>query len=254
MANLNAYDVKQSGLGSECIKSTILYWAELYDEAMDYVTIFHYGDWIYSFETADYYWTPDGYNWHHWTEQVEHYNYYDHYGELVGDIEIYPQTDQGHHYFVFLWTCVNGEICGYYDSDWSGYYMGGYLIKYGTGPVGMPFSWMHQAGLSSNGYASPDSSDYCFISFENLSHWLSDPTGYADYTCGNFTAKFYEEALQDGNTINEALDLAATYTFGSEKTFEDTELYTGYNMTNEQGTFWSKMRVWGNGNNMLPQD
>jgi len=224
---------------------------------MDYVTLFHYGDWWATNETADYYWTPDGYNWQHWTEQVEHYNYYDNYGELVGDIEIYPQTDQGHHYFVFLWTCVNGEICGYYDSDWSGYYMGGYLIKYGTGPVGMPFSWMHQTGLSSNGYASPDSSDYCFIGFENVSRWLNDTTGYGSYTYANFTKKFYEEALQDDHTIKQALDHAAEYTFGQGKTFADTELYTGYNVylpDKPPYNFWSKMRVWGNGNNVLPQD
>jgi hypothetical protein len=72
--------------------------------------------------------------------------------------------------------------------------------------------------------------------------------------------KFYQEALQEGSSINDALNLASAYVLGNPtKKFSDMDLYTGYEVYDpehplEGGELWKcKMLVLGNGDMVLPQ-
>lgn len=183
---------------------------------------------------------------------VTKYMFYDclgYYGPQVKDKEIFYKATGGIHHFVFMWTCAAGTEIGYYDDYWSD---GDEHFYIGTGPLGMPYAWTRQDNttLSADGYASPDSTDYCFIGFEGWSKPLSeDATETMNY--GDFVKYFYQRALQYNRSIKNALDDASDYVWGQD--FDETILYNGYtDYVPGFGNQYGQMHVYGNGNNEIP--
>ena len=126
----------------------------------------------------------------------------------------------------------------------------------GTHSWGMCHSLMGETNttFSENGYANA-STDYgrCFISFDGVSINFKSPTGYLTYNYGDFAEIFYQYALQ-GYSINDALDLATRYTHEYETFYSQCQLYWpdgGYTMPGYNKTCY--MRVWGDGDLVLPQ-
>ncbi|MGB9959719.1 MAG: hypothetical protein ACPLKQ_04275 [Candidatus Bathyarchaeales archaeon] len=165
--------------------------------------------------------------------------------------DIYPYTAYNHR-FVFLWACMQGDE------------VGGYTLGYNRG---MPYAWSHRTTLSTNGYDYPDTDpddNYVFIGFENISKTLSEwPTPNNNYKY--WLVFFYYAALSEGRNIKSALDRASELVWGPGTAFDDTPLYNGYwgynpafnaSKPREYPTnwdwWWSKMRVYGNGNMYLP--
>jgi len=171
----------------------------------------------------------------------EHWTLYaaEGYGEeYIIDYLIHDRMSSGTHDFVFLWTC------GYGSEDMIG------EIDENGHSVGMLASWMDTTGLDADGYASPDGSNHCFIGFSNYSVFFTNKTTYGGFDYGDFVSLFFEYALYDGWTINDALDAAAEETHW-QSSFGDCQLYTGYLMPDPHGPGQSAMcymRVWGDGN------
>jgi len=164
------------------------------------------------------------------------------YGEeYIVDYLIHERVSSATHDFVFLWTC------GYGSEDMIG------EIDENGHSVGMLASWMDTTGLEADGYASPDSSNHCFIGFDVFSICFSNKTGYADFDYGDFASLFFMYALYEGWTVNDALDAAVEETHW-QSSFGDCQLYTGYSMAdpeNEGQPVVCYMRVWGDGNLIL---
>jgi hypothetical protein len=158
--------------------------------------------------------------------------------EYIIDYLIHDRMSSGTHDFVFLWTCGYGSEDKIGEIDENGH------------SVGMLASWMDTTGLEADGYASPDGSNHCFIGFDIYSIWFTNKTGYADFDYGDFVSLFFEYALYEGWTINDALDAAAEETHW-QSSFGDCQLYTGYLMAdpdNPGQSVMCYMRVWGDGN------
>jgi hypothetical protein len=188
----------------------------------------------------------------------------EHYYAFCGDMEdpdtldysLYFHTNNGHHYFVFLYTCASGKQIGYYDED---QYLGGGLYWMGTGPLGWPYAWTHQDHfvLSDDGYGDPDETDYCFIGFETFSPPMTNETGYNDKTMGDFVKAFYDQALdtEQSYMVKQALDYASYEAFGVYH-FYETQLYgDGWNqwLPSPVNEIWhTSMRVFSNGENYIP--
>lgn len=174
----------------------------------------------------------------------EHWTLYaaEGYGkEYIMDYLVYNRMSAGSHDFVFLWTCGYGteDLTG--DIDENGH------------SVGMMTSWMNTPDLEADGYASPDGSNHCFIGFDVYSIFFINKTGYGGFDYGDFVSLFFQYALIDGWTVNDALD-AATEETHWQSSFGDCQLYTGYIMLDpyDQGeTVTCYMRVWGDGNQKL---
>jgi hypothetical protein len=236
-----------NGYGSGTTLTHVLNNISYCDDNFDYTTVFHYGHGhmvtLYGLYIV---------YMNYWDVPVTHYFYYDNYGTWIMDNAIYFYTDSGTHNFVFIWTCSSGDVIGYYDENW---YYNPHVYYLGTGAVGMPFAWHHTDDLSSNGYASPDSGPNCFIGFKGVSKWI-DGTAAGDSTYGDFTVGFYLYALQDNYKINKALDYASQYVWDCN--FNETDLYNGYwDWWEVEGMpadwYYGQMRVYGNGNNLLPE-
>jgi hypothetical protein len=158
--------------------------------------------------------------------------------EYIMDYLIHDGMSSGIHDFVFLWTC------GYGAED-----MLGEIDKSGHS-VGMMASWMDRTDLEADGYASPDGSNHCFIGFDGYSIFFVTKTGYGNFDYGDFASLFFEYAMYDGWTVNDALDAAAEETHW-QSSFGDCQLYTGYIMPDPYGPepyVTCYMRVWGDGN------
>jgi hypothetical protein len=170
----------------------------------------------------------------HWTLYAD-----DGYGtEYIKDYLIHERMSSGTHDFVFLWTCGYGSEARIGEIDENNH------------SVGMLASWMNTNSLEADGYASPDGSNHCFIGFDNYSIWFTNKTGYGNFSYGDFASLFFEYALHDGWTINDALDAAAEETH-LQSSFGDCKLYTGYLMPdpdNPGQSIMCHMRVWGDGN------
>lgn len=241
------YEFLGNYYGGAASKNTILNTISMVNNNYDYGAVWHYGHGttytIYGVYKS--WFSPRPYY-----IPVTHYRYWDSFGESVFDYEIYPRTGLGAHKFVFMWTCGSAQEIGYYDANWQNWF--GYYI--GTGAVGLPFAWLHTNSLSSDGYANPGSTPCCFIGFYNSVRPLSVIAANGK-TYGAFVKAFYRYALQEGKTIKQALDEAASEVWGNGYTFTNTDLYYGYwqwvpppkNMT-----VWSQMRVYGNANNIIP--
>jgi hypothetical protein len=170
----------------------------------------------------------------------KHYGIYadEGYGsEYIVDYLVHDQMVSGTHDFVFLWTCGFGseERIGEIDEGGHSY--------------GMLSSWMDTTSLEPNGYATPDGGNQCFLSFDIYSIWFTNKTTYRDFDYGDFATRFFEYAMYDGWTINDALDAAAEDTHW-QSSFGDCQLYTGYLMpdldTGQPVVCY--LRVWGDGN------
>ena len=105
-----------------------------------------------------------------------------------------------------------------------------------------------------DGYASSDGSDRCFISFEGMSIWFTNSTGYQSYNYGDWTEKFFYYALQSGYTIKGALNQATLVTHDPDdvQSFGQCKLNTGYEMIGYPGAI-NRMRVWGDGYHEIPR-
>ncbi|MEM4733849.1 MAG: hypothetical protein QXD70_04910 [Candidatus Bathyarchaeia archaeon] len=164
--------------------------------------------------------------------------------------DIYPYTLNNHR-FVFIWACMQGNEVGGYTSAGGGYHRG------------MPYAWSHISSLSANGYAYPDTGNYILIGFENMSRSISYwPTPQNTYK--NWLVFFYYFAT-NGYSIRRSLDEASKLVWGTTRLFGSTELYGGYLERNPNFNasapinyplnwewWWSKMRVYGNGDRTLP--
>jgi hypothetical protein len=158
--------------------------------------------------------------------------------EYILDYLIHDRISSGTHDFVFLWTCGYGAEGMTGEIDESGH------------SVGMMASWMDRTDLEADGYASPDGSSHCFIGFDGYSIFFIRQTGYGDFDYGDFASLFFEYAMYDGWTVNDALDAAAEETHW-QSSFGECQLYTGYLMPDPHGPeeyVTCYMRVWGDGN------
>ena len=187
-------------------------------------------------------------------------------------------------YFVFIWTCANGGPY-WYDSSGNWYNIAGITYpasspfyppptntntKYGffdnpysypPSAVGMPLAWTGTAGMSINGYNSPDYGSYCYIGWEAVSPYMVNPTGYDSLQYKWFPYYFYRYALGLDNgpthhTMKQSLDYVTSKILGPGYTFGNSKLYNGYwvQVTGDGMTGWwyCRMRVFGNGNIVLP--
>jgi len=176
---------------------------------------------------------------------------------IIWDMAIYPYTYgiDGHH-FVFLWVCRNGDELGHANT-WP---------NPPNPPNGMPYCWTQDLISSTDGFASPDYSSYCLISFEQASpmlcSWMGtgqpDENLYKHWLCFFYYFALYDDAYGGSMyTVNDALDLASMYTdfpYG----FSQSILYQGNNTYwpggdgQNPGWYWSRMRVYGDGTSHLP--
>ncbi|MEJ5326928.1 MAG: hypothetical protein WHU54_01570 [Candidatus Bathyarchaeia archaeon] len=185
-------------------------------------------------------------------------------------------------YFAFIWTCANGGLYWYTSNgDWynvpgitspapSPTYPPpanpntkyGFVVNpYSTPPtvVGMPLAWTGSSSLSIDGYNSPDYGSYCYVGWETISPWMVNPTGYDSTQFKWFPYYFYRCALGYYNsgthqTIQYSLNFASQMTLGTP--FYTSKLYNGEwrNSTGSGpgGWWYSRMRVFGNSNLILP--
>ena len=170
----------------------------------------------------------------------EHYTLYAAEGyekEYIMDYLIHDQVSSGTHDFVFLWTCGYGAEDMLGEIDENGH------------SVGMMASWMNTTDLEADGYVSPDGSSHCFIGFDIYSIFFVTKTGYGNFDYGDFASLFFQYALVDGWTVNDALDAAAEETH-LQSSFGECQLYTGYLMPDHgpEQYVTCYMRVWGDGN------
>ncbi len=187
---------------------------------------------------------------------TRHYSYYGSQGSTNGikDWNLYSHTG-AKHYFTFIWSCTQADLIDI-DDDGDGDVYGFYDYENNSGVVGMPYSWTHTTSMNQNGYASPDAGSYCYISFENTSKPLSDNSEFGDdNNYGDFLKAFYYHAIVNHDSIKTALD-HATQDMGiaGKYYFSQTWLYNGYWEYSQQHGMWffCKMRVFGNGNMVLP--
>ncbi|MCW4009596.1 MAG: hypothetical protein NWF05_03130 [Candidatus Bathyarchaeota archaeon] len=220
--------------------------------------------------------------------------YATHYGcrgenDNIWDAAVYTGSTLGapsNQFFVFMWTCTNGGIqwnntsggqdeieglVGWNNNltdqeDKPDWVPTNTNTEYGyfdslSRCVGMPLAWTGTADLSLDGFNDPDSSDYCYIGFQNHSPWLHNaPLGWGSTPMGYFPYYFYRYAMGlDSGGIHEPIWLCLEYAsmihFTSD--FEDTPLYNGWwewlvaeNMTD--AWWFNQMTVFGNSDIALP--
>lgn len=131
----------------------------------------------------------------------------------IQDQSIYPYSSNGNVKFVFLWACEQG-------------YERGSGSRFSGVPFGMPFCWLHNSSMSSNGYTNPDGSGKAFIGFTAGAPWLELP--FFGGNLSDFIREFYFFAFCCGNTyhVHWALDSASTLTLGMP--FSQSHLYNGF--------------------------
>ena len=168
------------------------------------------------------------------TGPTQHYNYYadytndDAYSYRIRDSSLWYYGGSKER-FTMIWTCSNAALMDR-DSDGIGDTYG-YDDPLGTGAVGMPYAWTSTTGMSQNGYTNPDSSNYCYIGFENLSRDLTYNVEFGMYghNNGDFVRNFYQHAASQHHTIINSLNEATRDVTNNDKYyFSQTELYSGY--------------------------
>jgi len=227
------------------------------DECEDdhpFTTVFYYGHMGMSNATGlEYPWWNYGFH-----EQAE---LDDEEPAIIWDTDIYYAPTVDNHHFVFLWVCNNGNVGG------------------ATSPLyGMPRCWTRQ-NLSPDGYGDPlisgdpDSSGYCFISFEGMSPGLGESMEVFQGEEGSNNYRmwlvfFYAYMLGAQDSVRSAL-FDASYFIGYDDGWLDDEnrLRIGYNYTwpgwigdpeNEPegypdaGYYPGKLRIYGDGYINLP--
>jgi len=201
--------------GSNTQKEYVLGNASVMEQSYDHVAMFHHGHGgMYSIR-RDYF--DDDWDYYNPSEDDE-----------IWDYQVYPQTWRSKHFFVFIWTCRQGDTIG-------GYY----------GPVGvfgMPYCWHHAV-----------TSGDCFIGFTGASMPLIQESvhySYDEYT--DWVISFIYHGTYNHYTIAQALNQASIDHYGVY--YYETELYQGYdNAWHEfdgwpiNGTYGSgAMRIYGN--------
>jgi hypothetical protein len=216
-----------------------------------------------------------------------HRGFFPHSGPTIWDYHIYKYANYFYfayigqwleapskQYFDFIWTCANGglffnstnytyNVTGITEEDTSqteptytptnNFTKYGFIHDYTTTPpnaTGMPFGWTGTTSMSTDGYASPSGS-YTYIGWENPSPWMTEEN---ENQIQNkwFPYYFYESALGEGGTIKQSLDYATSKMYSPLDKFDQTELYSGKWVPGMEGWLYTRMRVFGNGNMVLP--
>jgi hypothetical protein len=153
--------------------------------------------------------------------------YQDDDGDLISAEILWSKTTLYRHFFAFIWVCSQA----------------------GSETFGMPIAWTHRNDtqvhpyMSSNGYVNPDNGGQCFIGFTGLSPIISGyHQTFANWStdgCKDFIDDFYDFALNDHYSVNNALNLASWEFF--------TVTYTASPLYGEDGTgYQSWYPTWGN--------
>jgi len=246
------------------------------DSTCTYLATFHVGNWYCSdiegfhIEFID----NGGWVYPEWVSSgyTRHYNFYPNNG--VGGITDRSIPDCAKAKFTFIYTCMNGGL--YWNS------VGGQIVEgptdagnqhsayttsnalYGymdtekdTSEVGMPYKWLGGTSRSTDGYASPDSSGYCYIGFQGrdpdlFQLWETGGYIYGAFRYSHWVKNFYVH-LSQGATVEQALNWATHYMDNSLFFFSDCSLYKGYNFgydtrpgpTYQQWVLLGQMRVLG---------
>ena len=85
-----------------------------------------------------------------------------------------------------------------------------------------------------------------------MSTQLKVNSEFINYNYGDFVRRFYYHAIVEHRTVNYALDLAMNDMGTWRHTFGASELSTGYSVWHNGIEWECKMRVYGNGNMVLP--
>lgn len=163
-----------------------------------------------------------------------HYYILDNNGNPTYDFVVHSFTSNRRTRFALIWSC------------WQAHEIGGSYDNTAYGPYGMPNAWLHTTSLSQDGYASPDGSGYSYIGWFRLAPFLGRTIDGAARAGYNFSLNFYAQALR-GRTMRQALDYAAYYVWGYSS-FSRCLFYTGFYLDD----VWTQMRVYGDGNLVLP--
>lgn len=189
------------------------------------------------------------------------------YENGVFDFEIYPRTADGKVFFAFINTCNSAFIA----DNFYGYPATQGIVPHSDRARGMPLAWSHRLvidkgtpgfntaqHMSDDGYADPDTGDFCYIGFDFGSAALKQTVEGSNKIHCEWVAKFFYYALDCDQSVNDALDSASQYCFGGNN-FDQTSLCDGFTAVwpmykgvppawyNETG-LGSRMRVYGNGN------
>ncbi len=162
----------------------------------------------------------------------------------VEDDYMFYNTLAGKHDFVFLWACATtlsywGPSGTYYCSICNAY----------RGPC---YCWQHNNQMSTDGYINPSTAyPEVFLGFNWTSADFSrhDANMISGKDYGSFADAFYQQLLQNGNSVHGALDVAARAVFIGCTSFSDCPLRSG--ILGDQGQA-SALQVYGNGNSGLP--
>ena len=170
---------------------------------------------------------------------AEYYDYFDNGWNEIKDTDILYQTSLGKHFFVFLWVCFQAE----------------------AGPSsGMPAAWTHATNMSDDGYHDPDEGNHCFVGFVGASPTL---LGYSfrwyNVYGEDVIGTFYTYMLDQGYSINDALDLTSLALFSydfDEGPLVEYQTWWPYDFGEGMGPGWyaGGMRIFGNGNIYLAKE
>lgn len=84
-----------------------------------------------------------------------------------------------------------------------------------------------------------------------ISKPMCDNSEFGNYNYADFVEHFYSHALVDNDCIKDALDDAMREMTGNQQNFGDSVLYNGYYLTVFGESWFSRMRVFGDGNLLL---
>jgi hypothetical protein len=188
-------------------------------------------------------------------------------------------------YFDFIWTCSNGGLYWYDSTGYTWTVPGitasvnstfyppptnpftqyGFFANPSSNPPiaeGMPLAWTGTSAMSKHGDYYPDSGSYCYVGWEGPSPWMIDYTGYDSVQYKWFPYFFYRYALgidqgPTHHTIKQSLDYATNMVLGNGYYFGNSKFNTGewipWPGDPPMGGWWyRRMRVFGNGNLILP--
>jgi hypothetical protein len=155
-------------------------------------------------------------------------------GNAVYDYVLHGNTT-GKAFFAFINTCMSADYNNAYGAfdgsdNYSSTTQG--LLPDGTAR-GMAFAWTHRIvsanptsnQMSSNGYASPDYGNNCYIGFDFGSAALDQTIENSDYQYYYWVYHFFYFALSFDYTIHTALDLASQDTFYYSPNFDSSPLF-----------------------------
>jgi hypothetical protein len=217
-----------------------------------------------------------GHSWEDNYNGIKHYGVYDSEGngisgynvskhDYIKDYNLYGNVtlgmaaagkSEGTHDLVFLWTCGQGS------DNHTG------TINTGD-PWGMLSCWMHvdaNSTMGRDGYAlnETNTSGRCFIGFDYLSKWFTDGTGFNQASYGQFSYLFFQYALQ-GYSVRDSLNRATHDVRNVDHLYDwampapDLGYFykpPGYQImdyhANPPQLAWSRIRIWGDGDTVIP--